>query len=153
MFATATADPPDSQSIPPPSKTGLIVRLSARSRYAFSLSRFISTAPWSGHYDGTYVWGRGAVDCKNTLSGTLEAVTLLLEASFVPRRTVLLAYGFDEESKGWEGAGEISKYFESVYGKDGIAFIVDEGGLGIGETYGRGFAMPATGEKGYLDVK
>ncbi|KAL8291771.1 hypothetical protein RQP46_002029 [Phenoliferia psychrophenolica] len=110
------------------------------------------SAPWSGHYDGKYVWGRGAGDCKNTLSGILEAVTLLLEGGFVPRRTAIFAFGFDEESKGWEGAGEISKYLEGIYGKDGIAFSLDEGGLGIGEMYGTAMALPSTGEKGYLDV-
>ncbi|KAK4704079.1 Gly-Xaa carboxypeptidase, partial [Phenoliferia sp. Uapishka_3] len=109
-------------------------------------------APWSGHYDGKYVWGRGAADCKNTLSGILEAVTLLLEGGFKPQRTAVFAFGFDEESKGWEGAGEISKYLEGVYGKDGFAFAIDEGGLGIGEMYGAAMALPATGEKGYIDV-
>lgn len=94
-----------------------------------------------------FVWGRGSADCKNTLSGTLEAVTLLLEKGFQPRRTILLSYGFDEESRGWEGAGRISEHLESVYGTDGVAFIVDEGGLGIGEMCGAAFALPATGEK------
>lgn len=108
--------------------------------------------PWSGYYDGTYVWGRGSSDCKNTLSGILEAVTLLIEGGFKPKRTILLAFGFDEESKGYEGAGELSKVIEEKFGKDGIAFILDEGGLGIGEMYGAAFALPATGEKGYLDV-
>lgn len=135
-------------------------------RNAPSLANPGRTDPWSGHYDGKvcssptgnfpladafvrhqFLWGRGSADCKNTLSGTLEAVTLLLEQGFQPRRTILLSYGFDEESKGWEGAGRISEHLESVYGEDGIAFILDEGGLGIGEMYGSAFALPATGEK------
>ncbi|GAA5949200.1 hypothetical protein JCM21900_000857 [Sporobolomyces salmonicolor] len=108
--------------------------------------------PWSGYYDGSYLWGRGSADCKNTLSGILEAVTFLLEGGFQPRRTLLLAFGFDEESKGLKGAGEIAKFLEARYGKDGIAFIVDEGGLGVGELYGANMALPALGEKGYMDV-
>lgn len=113
----------------------------------------IYSAPWSGHLDHQgYLWGRGASDCKNTLTATLESVTLLLEQGFQPRRTLILAYGMDEESKGYEGAGHISEHLESIYGQDGIALILDEGGLGIGEMYGSGFALPATGEKGYLDV-
>ncbi|KAM0750795.1 carboxypeptidase S [Meredithblackwellia eburnea MCA 4105] len=108
--------------------------------------------PWSGHYDGKYVYGRGSVDCKNTASGILEAITLLISGGFTPRRTIIVAFGFDEESKGLEGAGHIAPYLEEVYGQDGIAFVVDEGGLGIGEMYGTGFALPATGEKGYVDV-
>lgn len=74
-------------------------------------------------------------------------MTLLLEGGFVPRRTAIFAFGFDEESKGWEGAGEISKHLEGVWGKNGIAFTLDEGGLGIGEMYGTAMALPATGEK------
>ncbi|GAA5893738.1 hypothetical protein JCM5296_001121 [Sporobolomyces johnsonii] len=108
--------------------------------------------PWSGYYDGSYLWGRGSADCKNTLSGILEAVTFLLEGDFQPRRTLLLAFGFDEESKGRQGAGQIAKFLEARYGNDGIAFIVDEGGLGVGELYGANMALPALGEKGYIDV-
>ncbi|BGP39897.1 hypothetical protein JCM10449v2_003853 [Rhodotorula kratochvilovae] len=111
--------------------------------------------PWSGYYDGEYLWGRGAVDTKNTLTAILEAVTLLLSnpTPFNPRRTVLLAFGFDEESRGYGGAGEIARVLEERYGQDGIAFLVDEGGLGVGETaYGVPMALPATTEKGYLNV-
>lgn len=100
-----------------------------------------------------FLWGRGASDDTNMLLAELEAATLLLEGGFVPRRTVLFAFGFDEESKGLEGAGHIAPYLESIYGKDGIALIVDEGGLGLGEMFGAGFASPSTGEKGYLDVR
>lgn len=108
--------------------------------------------PLSGYYDGTYIWGRGASDCGNTLIGTLEAATLLLEKDFVPTRTILFAFGFDEESKGLEGAGHIAPVLEERYGKDGIEFVVDEGGLGVGEMYGAGFASPSTSEKGHSFV-
>ena len=47
-----------------------------------------------------------------------------------------------------QGAGRLSKRIEEIYGKDGVAFIVDEGGLGVGEQWGRGFAGVATAEKG-----
>ncbi|GAA5984311.1 hypothetical protein JCM11641_006177 [Rhodosporidiobolus odoratus] len=40
--------------------------------------------PWSGHYDGSYLWGRGSADTKNTVVGLFEAVTFLLEADFRP---------------------------------------------------------------------
>ena len=90
-----------------------------------------SYPPYSGHYDGEFVWGRGASDCKSMLSGELEAITLLIKGGFKPRRTVILAFGFDEESKGWEGAGHIAPYLEEKYGKDSMAIILDEGGLGI----------------------
>lgn len=86
------------------------------------------------------------------LSGELEAVTLLIKAGFKPKRTVILASGFDEESKGFSGAGHISAWLEDKYGPDSMAVILDEGGLGIQNIYGRHIALPGTGEKGYLDV-
>ncbi|GAA6027280.1 hypothetical protein JCM8097_002553 [Rhodosporidiobolus ruineniae] len=112
-----------------------------------------SFEPWSGYFDGEYLWGRGATDCKNLVSGILEAVTLLLEGGFKPRRTVLISFGFDEESRGWGGAGELAKVIEQRYGKDGVAFLVDEGGMGVAESaYGFPIALPAMTEKGYLNA-
>lgn len=58
--------------------------------------------PYSGHFDGEMVWGRGACDCKTTLVQSLQAVEELLAKGFKPERTLLLSYGFDEESKGYE---------------------------------------------------
>jgi Gly-Xaa carboxypeptidase len=37
-----------------------------------------------------------------------------------------------------------------VYGKHGIAMIVDEGGMGIQGLYGTEFAKPGMAEKGYM---
>ncbi|KAI5480516.1 carboxypeptidase S [Pseudohyphozyma bogoriensis] len=108
--------------------------------------------PFEGKYDGTYVWGRGVSDYKNSLASTLEAITLLLEAGFQPRRTIVLSYGFDEECGGLEGALPISRHIQDVYGPDSVAFIMDEGGMGISKMGGAVFAMPSTAEKGYTDV-
>jgi Gly-Xaa carboxypeptidase len=107
--------------------------------------------PWSGYYDGEFIWGRGASDCKNTLIASLEAVTALLEAGFEPKRTVLLSFGFDEECSGRQGAAQLAPFIESRYGKDGVAIIVDEGST-FEEVWGTLFAKPGTGEKGYVDV-
>lgn len=60
-------------------------------------------APFSVHWDGIYVWGCGAIDCKSTLIATLEAVEGLLRAGFVPSRTIILSFGFDEEISGNQG--------------------------------------------------
>ncbi|KAH7324729.1 carboxypeptidase S [Stachybotrys elegans] len=107
--------------------------------------------PYSGHYDGAYVWGRGASDCKNTLVGILEAVEMLINAGFTPKRTLILSFGFDEESSGREGAGHLSNTLMERYGKDGVAMIVDEGSGNV-PTFGTYFAVPAVAEKGYIDV-
>jgi Gly-Xaa carboxypeptidase len=44
--------------------------------------------PFSGAFDGTYIWGRGSSDDKNQLIAIMESIELLLTASFVPSRTV-----------------------------------------------------------------
>jgi Gly-Xaa carboxypeptidase len=82
-------------------------------------------APYSGYYDGaqtlnpreavrlihfnislmitgTWIWGRGSCDDKSDLIRQLLAVDSLLKQGFSPARTLVLAYGFDEESKGIE---------------------------------------------------
>ncbi|GHJ89035.1 hypothetical protein NliqN6_5437 [Naganishia liquefaciens] len=110
---------------------------------------------FSGYYDGEYVWGRGAADDKTLLVAQYEALTKLLEnESYQPRRTVILAHGFDEEEVGArQGAGQIAPFLEERYGKDGVLLVVDEGTGTVDGLWGAGFALPANAEKGYLDVK
>lgn len=107
--------------------------------------------PFSGHYDGKFIWGRGSSDCKNLLIAELEAVEGLLHANFQPNRTLVMSFGFDEEISGREGAGHLSKFLLDRYGKDGIAVILDEG-ASIDKAFGVPMAAPGTGEKGYLDA-
>lgn len=107
--------------------------------------------PFSGFYDGTFIWGRGSSDCKNQLIGVLEAVEELLKAGFKPKRTVLLSFGFDEEVSGPQGAGHLAPFILERYGYDGIATIVDEG-AGFSQAWGMQVALPGVGEKGYTDV-
>lgn len=107
--------------------------------------------PFSGFYDGKHIWGRGASDCKNTLVGILEAVELLVEAGFKPKRTLVLSFGFDEEISGMEGAGHLAPFLLDRYGKNGVSIIVDEGS-GVTSAWGSTFSLPGVAEKGYIDV-
>lgn len=109
-------------------------------------------APWSGDYDGKYIWGRGSTDCKDSLIGILEAVEHLIEANFQPKRTIILSFGFDEEISGGRGARKLGEAILERYGKDSIEAIVDEG-AGLAKVWGTLFALPAVGEKGYIDVE
>ncbi|KAG1804694.1 uncharacterized protein HD556DRAFT_470702 [Suillus plorans] len=104
--------------------------------------------PYSGYYDGTWIWGRGTCDDKSDLIQQLLAIDSLLKQDFSPARTLILSYGFDEESKGIEGAGHLARYLEETYGRDSFALLLDEGDMG-----GIVFAAPSTSEKGYLDVE
>ncbi|KAI0205213.1 peptidase family M20/M25/M40 [Astrocystis sublimbata] len=108
--------------------------------------------PFSGLFDGKYIWGRGASDCKNSLVGILEAVELLINAGFVPKRTIVLSFGFDEEISGRRGAGQLAEVLIGRYGKDGAAVIIDEGS-GFAGSWGSTFALPGVAEKGYIDVE
>ncbi|RDB15819.1 Carboxypeptidase S [Hypsizygus marmoreus] len=108
--------------------------------------------PFSGYFDGEKVWGRGSSDDKNGLIGILSSVESLLEKNFQPTRSVVLAFGFDEEVSGREGAQRLSEALLDLYGKDAFALIVDEGS-GFSEQYGSVVALPGIAEKGYLDVR
>ncbi|KAG5363202.1 Carboxypeptidase S [Yarrowia sp. B02] len=108
--------------------------------------------PFSGHYDGKYVWGRGSVDTKNSLIGSLSAAELLLSQGFKPKRTHVYSYGFDEEISGRNGALNMAKFLVDKHGPKSFFSVVDEGSLVVEED---GYAMlvAATGEKGYADLQ
>ncbi|KAH7913034.1 hypothetical protein BJ138DRAFT_1146880 [Hygrophoropsis aurantiaca] len=108
--------------------------------------------PYSGYFDGEWIWGRGSCDDKPGVIGSLTAIESLLERGFEPTRSVVLAFGIDEERGGITGARAIGKYLLETYGEDSMAMIVDEGG-GFSDESGTIFATPAVAEKGYLDVR
>lgn len=88
--------------------------------------------PFSGHFDGRWLWGRGASDDKNSLTALMSALeTLLANPTWIPKRTIILALGFDEESSGRRGAGTIGPYLENLYGHNSMALVLDEGGMGL----------------------
>ncbi|EEB95893.1 hypothetical protein MPER_05067, partial [Moniliophthora perniciosa FA553] len=78
-------------------------------------------------HQGERIWGRGASDDKSGSIGCLSAIESLLERDFQPTRTVVLAYGFDEEASGRQGAQSLGKAMLEIYGENSIAFVVDEG--------------------------
>jgi Gly-Xaa carboxypeptidase len=70
----------------------------------------------------------------------------------MPKRTVLLAFGFDEETGGERGAAHITSKLEKDFGQDSIIMVMDEGGMGL-ETLGEVvYALPGVAEKGYMDA-
>ena len=78
-------------------------------------------SPFSGYYDGTYIWGRGASDTKSSLVAILSALEHLLSKGFTPKRTVIVGFGCDEEVGGPYGAVLIGEHIGKVYGADSIA--------------------------------
>lgn len=108
-----------------------------------------SYGPYSGYYDGEFVYGRGTVDCKNLIVGILEATEQLIKDGFKPQRTIVIGFGHDEESTSW-GAAAINETLTARYGPDSFYALVDEGGS-VSQIDGKYFAQPATGEKGKVD--
>lgn len=110
--------------------------------------------PFEGHYDGTYLYGRGASDCKNVLVAIMEALELLVAKNYKPKRGIVAAFGFDEEASGTRGAAHIGKYLEKTFGKDSFYSLLDEGpGVQLDASIQQIVAVPATGEKGYVDIE
>jgi carboxypeptidase PM20D1 len=111
--------------------------------------------PFSGAIDGGFVWGRGTLDDKVSVLGTAEAVEHLLGEGFVPRGTVYLAFGHDEEVGGEAGAAAIA----ARLGERGVraAFTIDEGmgivARGLVPAVTRDVALIGLAEKGYLTLE
>ncbi|KAF7291986.1 Carboxypeptidase S [Mycena indigotica] len=108
--------------------------------------------PYSGHFDGENVWGRGSSDDKSGVIGIMTTVETLLELGFKPTRTIVLSFGFDEEAGGYHGAGHLGPALLERFGPDSMAMIVDEGS-GFSESHGAIFAAPGIGEKGSVNVQ
>ncbi|KAJ7150834.1 carboxypeptidase S [Mycena crocata] len=107
--------------------------------------------PYSGHFDGENIWGRGSSDDKAGVIGILTSIEALLEKNFAPNRTVVLSFGFDEEAGGYHGAGYLGPALLERFGPDSFAMIVDEGS-GYTEQFGAIFAAPGVAEKGSVNV-
>ena len=110
--------------------------------------------PFSGDIAGGFVWGRGALDVKDGVIGIMEAAETLIASGFRPTRTVLLAFGHDEEVLGNDGAAEISRILAGR--KIRLACTLDEGGF-MRENIMPGVVKPAAlvgiAEKGYLSLE
>ncbi|AKQ67848.1 macromolecule metabolism [Myxococcus hansupus] len=110
--------------------------------------------PYSGLVAEGYVWGRGALDDKGSVFGILESVEALLAAGFQPRRTVLLAFGGDEEVGGHEGAETLARQLR----EQGVTLesVLDEGGMIVSGTV-PGVASPVAlvgvAEKGFASAE
>ncbi|KUK25114.1 MAG: Acetylornithine deacetylase/succinyldiaminopimelate desuccinylase-like deacylase, partial [Thermotoga sp. 50_1627] len=82
--------------------------------------------------------------------GLLEAVERLLSEGFEPRHNLLLAFGFDEETKGYLGAKKIAEHLQNR--KIRIRAILDEGSAivkGVISKIGKPIALIGIAEKGY----
>jgi len=109
--------------------------------------------PFGGEMNSEgFICGRGAIDDKHALCGLLESCEALLEQGWCPtERDIYLAFGHDEEISGYQGAGEIAKYFKQQ--ELSFEWMLDEGLFvmkdmlpGLKESV----AMVCVAEKGFL---
>ena len=110
--------------------------------------------PFGGTIAAGYVWGRGALDDKGSLVAILEAVEHMLSAGAKPRRTVYLAFGYDEEVGGRRGAAHIADLLASRHVHP--EFVLDEGGAlatGLIPGVAAPVALIGIAEKGYVTVE
>ncbi|CAH1249078.1 PM20D1 [Branchiostoma lanceolatum] len=110
--------------------------------------------PFSGQVKDGYIYGRGTIDTKHTLMGSLEALEFLLSSGHQPKRTLYLAFGHDEETHGVFGAKVISKVLQQR-GEE-IVFILDEGTMVVDDFFpgvSKPVALVSVSEKGSLHVK
>lgn len=110
--------------------------------------------PFSGAIAGGFVWGRGALDDKLNVFGQLEAAEALLREGLRPRRTIVFAFGHDEELGGDGGAARIA----ALLAERGVRplLVLDEGGSIVeGVIPGVSAPVAAIGiaEKGYVSLE
>ncbi|MGA7205751.1 MAG: M20/M25/M40 family metallo-hydrolase [Specibacter sp.] len=108
---------------------------------------------FSGHQDGQYVWGRGALDDKGAVVVILDAVESLLEQGFTPGYDVYLSFGNNEET-----AGDSAIAAAALLNGRGVRpwLVLDEGGA-VAQNAFPGLKPPAAvigvAEKGILDLE
>ena len=112
-----------------------------------------SVDPFAGTIKDGIIWGRGAIDDKISVIGNLEAVELLLQEGYQPKRTIYLCYGHDEELGGLNGAVAIVKHLKDK----GIEaeFVLDEGFAitqGLIPGTDKDVALIGTAEKGFVTL-
>ncbi|HYL55105.1 MAG TPA: M20 family peptidase [Gemmatimonadales bacterium] len=110
--------------------------------------------PFGGAIAAGYIWGRGALDDKGSLVAILEAIEHLISTGGKPRRTVYLAFGYDEEVGGRRGAAHIADLLASR--KVRPEFVLDEGGAlatGLIPGVAAPVALVGIAEKGYVTVE
>ena len=111
-------------------------------------------APFAGVQAGGYLYGRGTLDDKASVMAQLEAVEYLLGTGFQPARTVLLAFGQDEETLGQRGAATMAAALQQRGTQ--LEFVLDEGGIvktdGVSGLQ-KSVALVGISEKGYLSLE
>jgi carboxypeptidase PM20D1 len=110
--------------------------------------------PFSGDISDGFVWGRGSIDDKGCLITILDAAERLAAQGFTPERTIMFAFGQDEEVGGNEGNANVAKVLAAR--RLHFSWVLDEGGAILDEPFPgvqQPVAVVAVAEKGYLSLE
>lgn len=108
--------------------------------------------PFAGDIADGHVWGRGAMDDKGSLIAIMEAANALVASGFTPTRTIMFAFGHDEEVS---GAGA-QAMFNLLASRNVDPFMVLDEGYAVLANYpltGKPAALIGVAEKGYLSLE
>jgi carboxypeptidase PM20D1 len=112
-----------------------------------------SVDPFAGVIRDQAIWGRGAIDDKASLVALLEAAEFLAAQGRRPQRTILFAFGHDEEIGGAEGAQKIAAALQQRGVR--VWFALDEGMAALAEhpLTGGPASMIGIAEKGFATLR
>ncbi|MFD3540711.1 M20/M25/M40 family metallo-hydrolase [Streptomyces sp. NPDC058662] len=111
-----------------------------------------SVDPFSGEVRDGVVWGRGAVDMKNTDAMVLAVVRAWARAGVRPRRDIVLAFTADEEDSAVDGSGFLADHHPHLF--EGCTEGIGESGAFTVHTgAGRPLYPIAAGERGTAWLK
>ncbi len=109
--------------------------------------------PFGGLIQAGAVWGRGSIDDKGSLVALLEAANYLAAQGRQPKRTILFAFGFDEEIGGEGGAQQIAAELARRHTR--AWFVLDEGMAAIARhpLTGGPASLIGISEKGFATMR
>ena len=112
--------------------------------------------PYGGVIAEDKIWGRGAVDCKCMVFGSMVAADELIKEGFVPEQDIYFCYGDDEENSGGSAIAEAKYLSETLNVKP--VLVLDEGGGMTSKKPFEKYLVSNVGvigvqEKGFADVR
>ncbi|MGH4015663.1 MAG: M20/M25/M40 family metallo-hydrolase [Pseudonocardiaceae bacterium] len=106
-----------------------------------------SVHPFSGAVQDGYLWGRGAVDMKDTVAMTVAVARRFRREGVIPPRDLVFAFTADEEAGGLLGAHWLIENHPELF--EGCTEAVGEvGGFSLTVREGRRLYLVETAEKG-----
>jgi len=109
--------------------------------------------PFGGVIQDNAIWGRGSIDDKGSLVALFEAANYLAAQGRHPKRTILFAFGFDEEIGGEGGAQQIAAELARRHTR--AWFVLDEGMAAIAHhpLTGGPASLIGISEKGFATMR